>query len=110
MTDVIEFLERMGRDAQLRHASEAVLEQAMRDAQMSPRARAALTGGDRDEIEAVIGAESNVCCVVYAPDQDDEEKQPHAALPVDGNVCCMIFAPPESEEDESEGARHQKAA
>jgi len=34
MADVIEFLERMGRDAQLRHAPDTMLEQAMRDAQL----------------------------------------------------------------------------
>lgn len=138
MTDVIEFLERMGRDAQLRHASEGVLEQAMRDAQMSPRARAAVTGGDRAEIEAVIGAESNVCCVVYVPESEEEETQPGAAPVVEDNVCCMIFAPEDGEsaqpkspkavigvdkkvccvvyaptpdgEDESDADEHQKAA
>lgn len=104
MADIIEFLERMGRDAQLRHASAAVLEQAMRDAQMSPRARAALMHGDRADIEAVTGADSNVCCVVYAPEPDGEEKRPKSAKAVVGNdkgVCCQ---------EESDWARPQKAA
>lgn len=109
MTDVIEFLERMGRDAQLRHASEAVLEQAMRDAQMSSRARAALKGGRRAEIEAIIGAESNVCCVIFAPEPDDEKDQKRAALAVGDNVCCMIYIPVEGEE-ELDAASHRKAA
>ena len=72
MTDVIEFLERMGRDAELRHASSEVLQRAMRDAQMSPRAKAALMGGDRAEIEAVMGTEGNVCCLIHAPDPDEQ--------------------------------------
>lgn len=102
MTDVIEFLERMGRDAQLRHAPEAVLEQALRDTGLSPRARAALTRGDRAEIEAVIGAENNVCCVIYAPEPDVKETQPHGpkAASVEDNVCCMIFAPEDGEEEQ----------
>jgi hypothetical protein len=73
MPDVIDFLERMGQDAALRHAPEAVLEQAMREAQMSLRARAALTSGSRAAIKAVVGAENNVCCCV-----------------VDDNVCCLM--------------------
>jgi hypothetical protein len=110
MADVIEFLERMGRDAQLRHASEAVLDQAMRDARMSPGVRAVLLRGDRAEIEAIAGAESNVCCTVHAPDPDDEVKQPQAALAVHNKVyCVMIYAPTEDDE-ESDGARQQKAA
>jgi len=85
MTDVIEFLERMGRDAQLRHASEAVLEEAMRDAHLSAPARAALMGGDRAALKAVIGAHDNVCCMVNVP-------------------------LPEGDDEESDGGKRQKAA
>lgn len=109
MADVIEFLERMGRDAQLRHASDAVLEQAMREAQMGPRVRAALMGGDRAEIEAVIGAESDFCCLVWAPQPDVEEQQPKslkAVIGIDKEVCCVVFAP---EPDEKEEQKSHKA-
>ena len=108
MADVIEFLERMGQDAHLRHAPEAVLEQAMLDNRLSPRARAALTRGDRAEIEAVIGAESNVCCVIYAPEPDGEEKGPRgpkAALTIDDNVCCLIHVPENAEEEPPKSPR-----
>src|SRR5690242_3221787 len=104
MADVIDFLERMGQDAALRHAPEAVLEQAMRDAQMSARARAALMSGTRAAIQAVVGAENSVCCMIYAPEQEGEEK----TRPAD-NVCCLIYAP-EGEEQESAGGERQKAA
>lgn len=103
MADVIEFIERMGKDAQLRHASAAVLEQAMRDAQMSPGARAALLRGDRAEIQAILGGESNVCCVIYAPEPDGDPKQPRAAHGVD-NVCCLIWAP-DGDEQQSDAGR-----
>jgi hypothetical protein len=113
MADVIDFLERMGQDAALRHASEAVLEQAMRDAQMAPRQRAALLSGDRAEIEAAIGADGNVCCAVFAPEQEEKESQeprrPKAVLGVDNKVCCMINAPlPDAEEKTSQPGQ-QKA-
>src|SRR5690242_2723011 len=112
MADIIEFLERMGQDAQLRHASEAVLEQAMRDAQMSPRAAAALRVGDRAEIEAVIGAESDICCLVWAPEPDTEEKQSKAPKAVIGteNVCCLIHAPLPEGDEEPAGEKPRMAA
>jgi hypothetical protein len=103
MADVIDFLERMGQDAALRHAPEAVLEQAMRDAQMSPQARAALMSGNRAEIQLVAGAQSNVCCMINVPspegDEDGEATGAKSVLGVDNNVCCMVYAPTPEKED-----------
>jgi hypothetical protein len=83
MVDVIDFLERMGQDAELRHASEVVLEQAMRDVHMNSRERAALMSGRPAEIEAVVGARSNVCCMINAPlpegEEDTEAPRPQKA-------------------------------
>lgn len=79
MADVIDFLERMGQDAGLRHASNGVLEEVLRATQLNSRARAALMSGDRAEIEAVVGTESNVCCMVWMP--GDEEQQPREGKP-----------------------------
>lgn len=113
MADVIEFLERMGRDAQLRHAPDAVLDEAMRDAQLSPFARAALMGGDRADIEAAIGAEGNVSCLVWAPEPEGEEKQvkaSKAAIGIDKKVCCMVNVPLPEGDEESDGGKRQKAA
>lgn len=73
--DVIDFLERMGKDAELRHASEAPLARALNDAQVNPLAHAALLRGDRGGIEAVINGDSNsVCCMVFAPIPEGEGK------------------------------------
>ncbi len=85
MPDVIEFLERLGRDASLRHASPVVLEQALRDAQIDPRLRDALMRGDQAEVEAILGV-NNVCCMIYVP------------------------TPPGAEEPEPEGTARQTAA
>ena len=85
MADVIEFLERLGQDASLRHAPAAVLEQALRDAQIDPQLREALMRGDQAEVEAALGV-NNVCCMVYVP------------------------VPPGAEETESEGTTRQAAA
>jgi len=112
MADVIEFLERMGRDAQLRHASEAVLEQAMRDAHLSPSARAALMCGDRADIEAAIGADGRVSGIVWVPDAPgtQEPKSPKAVIGIDEKVCCMVNVPLPEGDEESDDGKHRKAA
>lgn len=76
MSDVIEFLERMGKDSQLRHAPQAALKRALSDTRMSPQLEAALMSGDQAGIEAVLGINSNVCCMIYIPTRQDEEQLP----------------------------------
>ena len=113
MPDVIDFLERMGQDAALRHAPEAELERAMRDAQMSPRARAALMSGSRAAIEAIVGAQGNVCCVVHAPlpEREDESEvtRPEKSVHRIGNVCCLIYAPEGEDQEPGEDAQRRAA-
>lgn len=109
MADVIDFLEKMGQDAGLRHAPDAVLEQAMCDAQMNDRARAALMSGDRAAIEAAIGTQHNVCCMVFTPGEDEGESGVKTVPGIDSKVCCMVFTPGDEEQD-PEGVEQQKAA
>jgi hypothetical protein len=77
MSDVIDFLGRMGQDSQLRGASGAILERALNAATMSPPLRAALVSGNRVAIEAILEVESNVCCLIHAPVEREEENKPH---------------------------------
>ena len=73
MSDVIEFLERVGQDGSLRHASRATLAEALQNARIDPRLSAALIRGDKAEVEAVLGSR-NVCLMVWAPAPDPEEE------------------------------------
>jgi hypothetical protein len=75
MSDVIDFLEKWGEDAQLRHATGAELVQALTEAQIDPFVRKALVGGDRRHLEFLVGAQPNVCSLVYAPAKEDEEEE-----------------------------------
>lgn len=75
MRDVIDFLEQIGQNALLRNAPETVHEQALRDSQISPQLHAALVRGDRAEIESILGINNNVCCLVYSPAPDADEKE-----------------------------------
>jgi hypothetical protein len=73
-------LERLGQDSGLRHAPEAVLERALSEAQMIPELRAAILEGNQRMLETLLGASSNVCCMVNVPiQQEDEDEKPRKA-------------------------------
>jgi len=71
MSDVIEFLERLGRDAHLRHASEAEIGQALSRTQIDPKLQAAILSENQQQLEALLGADTNVCCMIFVPEDDD---------------------------------------
>ncbi len=77
MLNVIDFLERVGQDACLRHAHKAELETAMLNHGLTPEVRAALLEGDQHALEGALGFATNVCCMVHVPmreGQDDKNK------------------------------------
>jgi len=73
VSNVIDILERLGRNALLRHAAPSELERALADTPLEPALRAAILGGDQESLERLLGANSNVCCLV-APGREDEEE------------------------------------
>jgi hypothetical protein len=73
MSKVIDFLERLGKDAQLRHASDSELEQALAHAQIDPAVREAILLRDQRRLEALLGASPNVCCMILAPAREEDE-------------------------------------
>ncbi len=75
MSNVIDFLERLGRDADLQQASGDIWEEALRSAGIDPALRAAILGNDRQALEALVGAPGVVCCIVYKEDEEEEEEQ-----------------------------------
>jgi len=76
MSDVIDFLERLGEDSGLRYASASVIEGAMEEAHISPELRAALARGDQRSLEQLLGAATNVCCMIHAPLREEEPADP----------------------------------
>ena len=75
MSNVIGFLETMGQDASLRHATQGGVALALKDARIDPELQAAIMGKDQTRIEALLGATTNVCCALL-PERDDEEDEP----------------------------------
>jgi hypothetical protein len=74
VSNVIDFLERFGQDADLRHAGDEAVAQALTDAGLEPAVRAAVLAGDQRALEALLGADTNVCCMVYKEDEEEEEE------------------------------------
>jgi hypothetical protein len=75
VSNVIDFLERFGRDAELRHASDEAVDEALRQAGIDPAVRLAIIGKDQGELVRLLGADTNVCCLVNAPDEEEEEEE-----------------------------------
>lgn len=73
MSDIIEFLERMGEDARLRGASGAELERALADARLEPQHGAAVLAGDTARLQALLGLGSLMA--VQLPAEEEEEEQ-----------------------------------
>ena len=85
MSNVIDFLERLGRDAQLHRASDFELEQALIRAQIDPQVREAILLRDQRRLEALLGASANVCCMIFTPAREDDEQADEQKRDDDGD-------------------------
>ena len=72
MSDLIDFLDRMGGDSQLRVATGSRLEEALTRAGIAPTVRSAVLAGDQLRLEPLIGATRNVCNLVNLPYEEEE--------------------------------------
>ena len=75
MSNVIDFLERFGYDADLRYAPQHEVEAALQVAGIDPAVRAAILSNDQLALEHLLGADTNVCCIVNKPDDEEEEEE-----------------------------------
>jgi hypothetical protein len=75
VSNVIDLLERFGQDAALRHATEDAVAEALRAAGLEPALHAAILDKDQRKLEALLGADTNVCCMINAPDEEEEEEE-----------------------------------
>jgi hypothetical protein len=75
MTDAIEFLEQLGRNARLRHAPTAELEQALAATEIDPELRSALLSDDPLRLGELLGAQPNICCLIEKPDEEEDEEE-----------------------------------
>jgi len=82
-TNMIGFLENVGRDAALRHASREQLLQAMQDEQLPPAQRTAVMSSSRAEIDALLGTKDTLYCSNFPskPPKKAPGKKPGKAPP-----------------------------
>lgn len=73
MLNVIDFLERAGRDAQLRYASQADMELALMEVQIEPELQAAIVSGDQTRLGALLESQPLFC--MQFPGKEDEEEE-----------------------------------
>ena len=73
MSNIIEFLEQMGRDAHLRYVTGLELEAALTRAGIEPNLQAAILDGDQHLLESLVGAGPHICCLVHPPDEEEED-------------------------------------
>ena len=74
MTDPIDFLEQLGRNARLRHAPPEELQRTLAKTDIDPELRSALLVEDTLRLGELLGAEPNICCLVEKPEEPDEEE------------------------------------
>ena len=73
MMDVIDFLERMGHDAQLRHAPQDEVELALAQVELDPGVHAAILARDSSQLQELLG--QGPLCSMQVPGQEDEEEE-----------------------------------
>jgi hypothetical protein len=73
MSNVIDFLERMGRDAQLRHADDSDVKQALQIAGIDAATGSAICKGDEEQLAAILKANPNVCAMIFPVEQESIE-------------------------------------
>ncbi len=74
MFDVIDFLDRVGRDATLRNASRDELAVALATAQATPVLSSAILGKDRQALGALLGQDP-FCCYINPGKEDEDETE-----------------------------------
>jgi hypothetical protein len=90
VSNVVDLLERMGRSSRLQSLSSEQLAQELAQAGVEPAVQAAIVQQRPRQLEELIGAVRNVCCMVHAP-QDDEPEEP-AEQPEDGGERRVAYA------------------
>lgn len=75
MSNVVDLLERIGQSARLQALSGEQLAQELARAGIEPAVQAAIVQQRSRELEQLIGASSNVCCLVHAPQDEEPEEQ-----------------------------------
>jgi hypothetical protein len=74
MSDIVDILEKLGRDARLRDAAQEEVEAYLRAAGASTETLSAIVAADQRRLESMLGVGNSVCCLIYMPKESEEEQ------------------------------------
>lgn len=75
MSKVVDLLEKIGQSSRLQGLSGEQLAQELSQAGLDPAVQAAIVQQRARQLEQLIGASTNVCCLVNAPQDDEPDQQ-----------------------------------
>ena len=75
MTEIIDFLQKLGQDARLRHAGYGEIRAALAAARIDKVAGDAILAGDERTLAQYLAAPSEICCLIFVPRREDEEPE-----------------------------------
>jgi len=71
MSNAIDFLEKLGQDADLRYASAPEFAAVVEATIQNPALRSAFVAQDGNVLETLLGAQANVCCMIQVAAEDE---------------------------------------
>lgn len=71
MSNVIDFLERMGQDARLRYAPQREVEMALASVPIDPELQVAILAKNQLELEVLLG-HGHICCVMFPAEEEED--------------------------------------
>ena len=89
MSNVVDLLERMGQSSRLQSLTEEQLAHELAQTGVEPAVRAAILQQRPHQLEELIGASKNVCCMVHAPQDDEPEEQQPEKEGGERRVACV---------------------
>lgn len=75
MSNVVDLLEKIGQSSRLQGLGGESLAQELSRAGIDPAVQAAIVQQRARQLEELIGASTNVCCLVNAPQDDEPDEQ-----------------------------------
>ena len=74
MLDVLEFLEVVGQDSRLRHASQGEMESALIGSRIDPEVRMAILAKSGSVLQALLG-QAPLCCLINPANPDEKQEE-----------------------------------
>lgn len=75
MSNVIRLLERLGQDANAVNSTRKSLDQAAEASGVPLAVLEALKNGNQETLIALLGARTNICCMILPSKQDDDDSE-----------------------------------